>query len=265
MGKGWWRTELNELPGWSSWATERSVSLSAQGIWLYLKQKCTSQVYKNPNKVSYTQWSLENKSKFRLYTQKCVTSFCTVFKILHTQTGFFSCNRKTCLLPSAFGRSSPKGKKLDLSLHHGDRPTIPFWDAPAESSPATSWTVERMLSENLDKDKLRLMSPGKMHSLDLDLTPAQDALQKLTLWKTLETNYLWGFLGFIYLFFFDTLYQSITTFYKRYSVTKGFWDYVNQDKSTGDTSLNINTMRLSSLFFPPLTEEEVAQFKLSGH
>lgn len=96
MGKGWWRTELNKLPGWSSWATERSVSLSAQGIWLYLKQKCTSQVYTNPDKVSYAQWPLENKSKFRLYTQKCVTAFCTVFKILHTQTGFFSCNRKTC-------------------------------------------------------------------------------------------------------------------------------------------------------------------------
>lgn len=45
---------------------------------------------------------------------------------------------------------------------------------------------------------------------------------------------------------------------------KGFWDYANQDKSTGDTSLSINRMRLSSLFSPLLTEE-VAQFKLSGH
>lgn len=95
---------------------------------------------------------------------------------------------KPILLPSASGRSSPKGKKLDLSLHHDNSPTIPFWGAPAGSSPTTGWTVERMLSENLDKDKPRLMSPGKTHSLDLDLTPAQDALQKLTLWKTSETT-----------------------------------------------------------------------------
>lgn len=114
---------------------------------------------------------------------------------------------KPVLLPSASGRSSPKGKKLDLSLLHGNSPTIPFWGAPAELPPTTSWTVERMLSENLDKDKLRLMSPGKMHSLDLDLTPAQDALQKLTHWKTLETNYLWGFLGFF--FFFLILYTKV--------------------------------------------------------
>lgn len=152
--------------------------------------------------------------------------------------------------PLLLGGVLPKERKLDLSLHHDNSPTIPFWGAPAGSSPATSWTVERMLSENLDKDKPRLMSPGKTHSLDLDLTPAQDALQKLTLWKTLETNCLWG------LFFPDTLYQSITTFYKRYSIMKGFWDYVNQDKSTGNTFLNINRIRLSSLFFPHLTDEE---------
>lgn len=35
---------------------------------------------------------------------------------------------------------------------------------------------------------------------------------------------------------------------------KDFWDYVNQDKSTGDTSLN--RMRLSRLFFFSFTEEE---------
>lgn len=34
---------------------------------------------------------------------------------------------------------------------------------------------------------------------------------------------------------------------------KDFWDYVNQDKSTDDTSLN--RMRLSGLF-PPFKEEE---------
>lgn len=44
---------------------------------------------------------------------------------------------------------------------------------------------------------------------------------------------------------------------------KGFWDYVNQDKSTDDTSLN--RMRLSGLFFPPSKKKKVAQFKQSAH
>lgn len=45
---------------------------------------------------------------------------------------------------------------------------------------------------------------------------------------------------------------------------KGFWDYVNQDKSTDDTSLN--RMRLSGpLFSPPSKKKQVAQFKQSAH
>lgn len=44
---------------------------------------------------------------------------------------------------------------------------------------------------------------------------------------------------------------------------KGFWDYVNQDKSTDDTSLN--RMRLSGLFSPPSKKKKVAQFKQSAH
>lgn len=35
---------------------------------------------------------------------------------------------------------------------------------------------------------------------------------------------------------------------------KDFWDYVNQDKSTGDTSLN--RMRLASFFSLPFKEEK---------
>lgn len=43
---------------------------------------------------------------------------------------------------------------------------------------------------------------------------------------------------------------------------KDFWDYVNQDDSTSDTSLN--RMRLAS-FFPPSKKKKVAQFQHSGH
>lgn len=126
-------------------------------------------------------------------------------------------------------------------------PTIPCWGVCAESEvPRYQLNVERMLSENLDKDKPRLMSPGSTHSLNLDLTPAQDALQKLTLWRMGEMNYHWGFLG-LWGGGSDTLYPSITTFYKCYSIMKDFRDYVNQDKSTDDTSLN--RMRLSRFFF----------------
>lgn len=44
---------------------------------------------------------------------------------------------------------------------------------------------------------------------------------------------------------------------------KDFWDYGNQDDSTGDASLN--RMRLASLFFPPSKKKKVAQFQHSGH
>lgn len=48
---------------------------------------------------------------------------------------------------------------------------------------------------------------------------------------------------------------------------KDFRDYVNQDKSTDDTSLN--RMRLSRFFFfffsPPSEKGKVVQFKHSGH
>lgn len=54
--------------------------------------------------------------------------------------------------------------------------------------------------------------------------------------------------GSLFFFFFDTLHQSVTTFYKCYSIMKDFRDYGNQDDSTGDASLN--RMRLASLFFP---------------
>lgn len=49
------------------------------------------------------------------------------------------------------------------------------------SYPTISGTVKRMLSEDLDKNRPRLMSPDD--SLELDLTPAQDALQKSTFWN----------------------------------------------------------------------------------
>lgn len=177
------------------------------------------------------------------------------FKIPHTQTGFFI-NRKISPLPSVPGRSSPEGKKHHPPLPEDNSPTIPTRGEPAESvpspPPAELWRECHLRTwTRINQD---------LHNLDSDLTPARDASQKLTLWKPLEMNYHWSFLDF----FGDTLYQSITTFYKCYSIMKDFRDYVNQDKSTGDTFLN--RMRFSSfLFFSPSREKKVAQFKCSGH
>lgn len=50
----------------------------------------------------------------------------------------------------------------------------------------------------------------------------------------------------------DALCPSVTTFYASYSIMEGFWDYVNQDKSTRGTSLN--RARLCRL--PPPWKEE---------